>query len=58
MKVTFVTKRELDPLTAMDLNLRFFGFLVVLSKEMHLDEGAVVAAARRIMENADIEQED
>jgi hypothetical protein len=30
----------------------------LLSKEMHLDEGAVVAAARRIMENADIEQED
>lgn len=58
MKVTFVTKKELDPLTAMELNLRFFGFLVVLSKEMHLDEGAVVASARRIMENADIEQED
>lgn len=58
MKVTFVTKRELDPLTAEAINLRFFGFLVVLSKEMHLDEGAVVASARRIMENADIEQED
>lgn len=58
MKVTFVTNKELDPLTAMALNLRFFGFLVVLSKEMHLDEGAVVASARRIMENADIEQED
>ena len=58
MIVTFVTNKELDPLTAMVLNLRFFGFLVVLSKEMHLDEGAVVAAARRIMENADIEQED
>jgi hypothetical protein len=58
MKVTFVTNKELDPLTAMELNLRFFGFLVVLSKEMHLDEGAVVASARRIMENADIEQED
>ncbi len=58
MKVTFVTNKELDPLTAMALNLRFFGFLIVLSKEMHLDEGAVVAAARRIMENADIEQED
>ncbi len=58
MKVTFVTNKELDPLTAMELNLRFFGFLVVLSKEMHLDEGAVVASARMIMENADIEQED
>ena len=58
MKVTFVTNKELDPLTAVALNLRFFGFLVVLSKEMHLDEGAVVAAARRIMENAGIEQED
>ena len=58
MKVTFVTNKELDPLTAMALNLRFFGFLVVLSKEMHLDEGAVVASARRIMENAGIEQED
>lgn len=58
MKVTFVTNKELDPLTALALNLRFFGFLVVLSKEMHLDEGSVVAAARRIMENAGIEQED
>lgn len=58
MKVTFVTKKELDPLTAETINLRFFGFLVVLSKEMHLDEAAVVASARRIMENADIEQED
>lgn len=58
MKVTFVTKKELDPLTACALNLRFFGFLIVLSKEMHLDECAVVAEARRIMENADIEQED
>ena len=57
MKVTFVTKKELNPLTAMALNLRFFGFLVVLSKEMHLDEGTVVATARKIMENADIEQE-
>ncbi|MBQ6762348.1 MAG: hypothetical protein IJP49_06310 [Bacteroidales bacterium] len=58
MKVTFVTAQELEPLTALAMNLRFYGFLIVLAKELHLDEAAVVAAARRIMENADIKQED
>lgn len=58
MKVTFVTAQELDQLTALSMNLRFYGFLVVLAKELHLDEDALVATARRIMENADIKQED
>lgn len=58
MKVTFVTAQELDPLTALAMNLRFYGFLVVLAKELHLDEDALVATARRIMENGDIKQED
>lgn len=58
MKVTFVTAQELDPFTASALNLRFYGFLVVLAKELHLDEDALVATARRIMENGDIKQED
>lgn len=58
MKVTFVTTQELDPLTALAMNLRFYGFLIVLAKELHLDEDTIVAAARRIMENGDIKQED
>lgn len=58
MKVTFVTATELDPLTAMLLNLRFYGFLITLAKDMKLDEERVVDSARRIMENADIKQED
>ncbi len=58
MKVTFVTAQELDQLTALSMNLRFYGFLVVLAKELHLDEDALVATARRIMENGDIKQED
>lgn len=58
MKVTFVTATELNPLTAMLLNLRFYGFLITLAKDMKLDEERVVDSARRIMENADIKQED
>ena len=58
MKVTFVTATELDPLTAMLLNLRLYGFLITLAKDMTLDEERVVDSARRIMENADIKQED
>jgi len=58
MKVTFVTATELDPLTAMALNLRFYGFLITLAKDMKLDEERVVESARHIMENADIKQED
>lgn len=58
MKVTFVTAQEMDQLTALAMNLRFYGFLVVLAKELHLDEAALVATARRIMENGDIKQED
>lgn len=58
MKATFVTATELDPLTAMLLNLRFYGFLITLAKDMKLDEERVVDSARRIMENADIKQED
>ena len=50
MKVTFVTAQELDQLTALSMNLRFYGFLVVLAKELHLDEDALVATARRIMD--------
>lgn len=57
MRVTFVTDRQV-PLIAPILNLRFYGFLIVLAKELHLDEAAVVAAARRIMENAGTKQED
>lgn len=57
MRVTFVTDRQV-PLIASILNLRFYGFLIVLAKELHLDEAAVVAAARRIMENAGVKQED
>lgn len=57
MKVTFVTATELNPLTAMLLNLRFYGFLITLAKDMKLDEERVVDSARRIMENADIKQE-
>ena len=58
MKVTFVTDQELDPLTALAMNLRFYGFLIVLAKDKNLDPESVVLSARRIMENADIKQED
>lgn len=58
MKVTFVTAKELDPFTASALNLRFYGFLLALAKDKNLDPESVVLSARRIMENADIKQED
>ena len=58
MKVTFVTAKELDPFTASALNLRFYGFLHALSQAMGLDMESVVSESRRIMENADIKQED
>lgn len=58
MKVTFVTAQELDPLTASALNLRFYGFPLALAKDKNLDPESVVLSARRIMENADIKQED
>ena len=58
MKVTFVTAQELDPFTASALNLRFYGVLLALAKHKNLDPESVVLSARRIMENADIKQED
>lgn len=58
MKVTFVTTQELDPFTASALNLSFYGFLLALAKDKNLGPESVVLSARRIMENADIKQED